>query len=145
MRLSQVRVNTKLVYNQQKFNLLREARRVLWACVSAHSARPDLCCRQESEGFSKVLTVLNNAGASALNEADVKDVVRTLQSLIGCFDLDPNRVFDLVLDRCASSVLNHVPRHCAQRREAKMRSCAFLIPSGSAALARDSNTMDRLV
>jgi THO complex subunit 2 len=78
-RPPQVRVNTKLVYNQQKYNLLRE----------------------ESEGYAKVLTVLNNFGATALSDASAPDVVVALQSLIGCFDLDPNRVFDLVLDRRA--------------------------------------------
>ena len=72
-------MNTKLVYNQQKYNLLRE----------------------ESEGYAKVLTVLNNFGATALSERSTPDVVVALQSLIGCFDLDPNRVFDLVLDRRA--------------------------------------------
>ena len=72
-------MNTKLVYNQQKYNLLRE----------------------ESEGYAKVLTVLNNFGSTALSERCTPDVVVALQSLIGCFDLDPNRVFDLVLDRRA--------------------------------------------
>ena len=46
-----------------------------------------------------MLTVLNNFGASALRADTVPAVVTSLQSLIGCFDLDPNRVFDLVLDR----------------------------------------------
>jgi THO complex subunit 2 len=73
----EVRVNTKVVYNQQKFNLLRE----------------------ESEGYAKVLTVLNNGGDAALSAATLPAVVRALQALIGFFDLDPNRVFDLVLDR----------------------------------------------
>lgn len=75
----EVRVNTKVVYNQQKFNLLRE----------------------QSEGYAKVLTVLNNSGAAALSAATLPAVVKALQALIGYFDLDPNRVFDLVLDRRA--------------------------------------------
>jgi len=80
-KTKEVRVNTKVVYNQQKFNLLRE----------------------ESEGYAKVLTVLNNGGEAALSAATLPDVVRALQALIGFFDLDPNRVFDLVLDRCAAA------------------------------------------
>ena len=86
--LLQVRVNTKLVYNQQKYNLLRE----------------------ESEGYAKVLTVLNNFGTTALGESSAPDAVVALQSLIGCFDLDPNRVFDLVLDRrvqCRARLARH--------------------------------------
>ena len=78
-------MNTKLVYNQQKYNLLRE----------------------ESEGYAKVLTVLNNFGATALSERSTPDVVVALQSLIGCFDLDPNRVFDLVLDRRETLLRSH--------------------------------------
>ncbi len=46
-----------------------------------------------------MLTVLNNFGPTALSAESAPAVVTTLQSLIGCFDLDPNRVFDLVLDR----------------------------------------------
>lgn len=80
-KTKEVRVNTKVVYNQQKFNLLRE----------------------ESEGYAKVLTVLNNGGEAALSAATLPDVVRALQALIGYFDLDPNRVFDFVLDRCAAA------------------------------------------
>jgi THO complex subunit 2 len=77
----EVRVNTKAVYNQTKFNLLRE----------------------EAEGYAKALTLLNNsARATRLAAGHGAEVVRTLQSLIGCFDLDPNRVFDLVLDRRVS-------------------------------------------
>ena len=76
----EVRVNTKVVYNQTKFNLLRE----------------------ESEGYAKALVVLNEAaGGGALRPATLPGVTQALQALIGAFDLDPNRVFDLVLDRCA--------------------------------------------
>jgi len=65
-----------------------------------------LSVRQESEGYAKVLTVLNNASASAITDDNVAAVARTLQSLIGCFDLDPNRVFDLVLDSLAEQPHN---------------------------------------
>ena len=104
----QVRVNTKLVYNQQKYNLLRE----------------------ESEGYAKVLTVLNNFGATALAESSAPDVVVALQSLIGCFDLDPNRVFDLVLDRrvqCRPRLARH--RHAFAYGAGEEDCFAFLIPS----------------
>ena len=77
-----VRQNTKLLYTQQKYNLFRE----------------------ESEGYSKLITELAELPAAA-NETtstrgsrDVSEVVSNIQSLIGYFDLDPNRVLDLVLD-----------------------------------------------
>jgi THO complex subunit 2 len=49
-----VRVNTKNVYQQQKFNLLRE----------------------ESEGYAKVLTALNRVGAAAVSEKSAPGLVR---------------------------------------------------------------------
>ncbi|KAK3270167.1 THO complex subunit 2 [Cymbomonas tetramitiformis] len=72
----EIRVNTRLLYTQNKFNLLRE----------------------ESEGYSKVVTTLNQFGVDALCDDTVKATIRTIQSLIGYFDLDPNRVFGLILD-----------------------------------------------
>ena len=58
--------------------------------------------------------MLNNFGASALRADTVPAVVTTLQSLIGCFDLDPNRVFDLVLDRRVGVSL-HTDDHALRR------------------------------
>ena len=70
----EVRINTRLVYTQNKFNLLRE----------------------ESEGYSKLMTALAEFGRSGDGNANA--AVRSTQSLIGYFDLDPNRALDLVLD-----------------------------------------------
>ena len=112
--LAQVRVNTKLVYNQQKFNLLREARCPPGATGGvAQNERndPNIASPQESEGYAKVLTVLNNGSASSITADNVHAVARTLQSLIGCFDLDPNRVFDLVLDSLAEQPGNAALLH----------------------------------
>jgi len=102
-------------------------------------------CAQESEGYAKVLTVLNNCGSgAALSSSSVADVVRTLQSLIGCFDLDPNRVFDLVLDRCALFGLSLAVRR-ARTWRGRDESRAFLIPSGYGRAGEKQHTMDRLV
>jgi hypothetical protein len=76
---------------------------------------------QESEGYAKVLTVLNNFGASALSDESAPDVVTTLQSLIGAFDLDPNRVFDLVLDRRAR--LRAHTHTCVAKRVREAHRC----------------------
>jgi len=66
------KLNTDLVYRQRKYNLLHE----------------------ESEGYSKVTTMLSRlqGGASLMGAA------QTLRALIGGFDLDPNRVLDIVLE-----------------------------------------------
>lgn len=68
-----VKLNTGIVYKQQKYNLLRE----------------------ESEGFSKLVTeLLSFPSSQEQHEAHVKHVL----SVIGQFELDPNRVIDLILD-----------------------------------------------
>ncbi|GMF14835.1 unnamed protein product [Phytophthora fragariaefolia] len=67
-----VRINTKTLYTQTKYNLLRE----------------------ETEGFSKVLCLLHTGVTKDQIEATSTD----LMALIGYFDLDANRVLDLVLD-----------------------------------------------
>lgn len=67
-----VRTKTRLFFKQQKFNLLRE----------------------ENEGYAKLMTEL-------CQTTGPMDVVMTeVRSLIGYFDLDPNRVLDLILDAC---------------------------------------------
>ncbi|KAK2170242.1 hypothetical protein NP493_1156g01008 [Ridgeia piscesae] len=68
-----VKVKTKLYYKQQKFNLLRE----------------------ESEGYSKLITELNQDFAEGVS---CLDILENIKSLIGCFSLDPNRVLDVLLE-----------------------------------------------
>ncbi|ETV96865.1 hypothetical protein H310_10146 [Aphanomyces invadans] len=67
-----VRINTRNLYTQNKFNLLKE----------------------ESEGFAKVLSLMH----SEITCENLQSTKTHLLSLIGYFDLDPNRVLDLVLD-----------------------------------------------
>lgn len=89
-----VRINTRILYKQQKYNILRE----------------------ETEGYSKLLTVLAAfpvpapvpgpsqvsspvpGSAQVPQAADCSEHIRNVFSLIGQFDLDPNRVVDLILD-----------------------------------------------
>ena len=75
-----VRVQTKMMYEQQKFNLLRE----------------------ESEGFAKIATELLTGKVTPNN---VETIFTNIQSLIGFFDLDPNRVLDLVLEAFENDVV----------------------------------------
>uniref|UniRef100_M4BIW0 THO complex subunit 2 n=1 Tax=Hyaloperonospora arabidopsidis (strain Emoy2) TaxID=559515 RepID=M4BIW0_HYAAE len=67
-----VRINTKTLYTQIKYNLLRE----------------------ETEGFSKVLCLLH----TGVSKSQLEETKADLITLIGFFDLDANRVLDLVLD-----------------------------------------------
>ncbi|KAL9382224.1 hypothetical protein Peur_025259 [Populus x canadensis] len=71
----EVRVNTRLLYQQTKFNLLRE----------------------ESEGYAKLVTLLYQ-GSEDTTENTSAATIGIIKSLIGHFDLDPNRVFDIVLE-----------------------------------------------
>ncbi|XP_055499527.1 THO complex subunit 2 isoform X3 [Leucoraja erinacea] len=68
-----VKIKTKLFYKQQKFNLLRE----------------------ENEGYGKLFTELGQDLSGNLT-SDL--ILENIKSLIGCFNLDPNRVLDIILE-----------------------------------------------
>lgn len=86
----QIRINTAMLYKQQKFNLLHE----------------------ETEGFAKLILLLNSWPGDGDAEALFKDCV----TLIGYFDLDPARVLDLVLDAFALAVDTKAPLFIAMIR-----------------------------
>lgn len=80
-----IRINTKLNYEQQKYNLLRE----------------------ESEGFSKLIFLLYEFCDMKLkDEKDIKVILDKIVCLIGFFDLDPTRVLDISLEAFQSSPFN---------------------------------------
>uniref|UniRef100_A0A3Q3X0R8 THO complex subunit 2 n=1 Tax=Mola mola TaxID=94237 RepID=A0A3Q3X0R8_MOLML len=68
-----VKIKTKLFYKQQKFNLLRE----------------------ENEGYGKLITEL---GQDLSGNITSHLILESIKSLIGCFNLDPNRVLDIILE-----------------------------------------------
>uniref|UniRef100_A0A4W5K2L9 THO complex subunit 2 n=1 Tax=Hucho hucho TaxID=62062 RepID=A0A4W5K2L9_9TELE len=68
-----VKIKTKLFYKQQKFNLLRE----------------------ENEGYAKLITEL---GQDLSGNITSHVILESIKSLIGCFNLDPNRVLDIILE-----------------------------------------------
>nr|XP_037284733.1 THO complex subunit 2-like [Rhipicephalus microplus] len=68
-----VKIKTRLFYKQNKYNLFRE----------------------ESEGYAKLATELSQEITSKISPDYMIEVMR---SLIGCFNLDPNRVLDIVLE-----------------------------------------------
>ena len=71
-----VTTRTTAWYRQQKFNLLRE----------------------ESEGFSKLFTELSTFFQLSSTQVSAALMQRKVWSFIGFFDLDPNRVIDVLLD-----------------------------------------------
>ena len=87
-----VRANTSSLYAQQKFNLLRE----------------------ESEGYAKLVTELTACLPSKYSTDDQQSLlnlvlitVENIQALIGFFNLDPNRVLDVIFDVFTAQILNH--------------------------------------
>jgi THO complex subunit 2 len=89
-----VRINTGLLYKQQKFNLLRE----------------------ENEGYGKLshefnlaLSELPKGGCMDASEISTKsdELLTVVNALIGYFELDPNRVLDNILDICSQNLLSH--------------------------------------
>ena len=75
------RVRIQYNYEQNKFNLLRE----------------------ENEGFAKLIVELNQ---SNIDMSNVETVRKNIQDLIGFFNLDPNRVADLIIDAFENNVWN---------------------------------------
>ena len=75
------KILTGLVYKQQKYNLLRE----------------------ETEGYSKLMVVLCSMPSYP---TDVSQYIRQVLSLIGRFELDPNRAMDVILDAFEQQIWN---------------------------------------
>jgi len=53
--------------------------------------------REESEGYAKLIVLLNGFRRGRMTDASVADVASHVQALTGYFRLDPNRVVDVVL------------------------------------------------
>ncbi|KAI0254213.1 transcription factor/nuclear export subunit protein 2-domain-containing protein [Lactifluus subvellereus] len=94
----EVRARTGLFYKQNKFNLLRE----------------------QSEGFSKLITEVTSAlppphspatalplEPSSIAPERVQHIWERIVSLIGYFDLDPNRALDVILDLFSAYLTTH--------------------------------------
>ena len=81
-----MRLRTTKIYSQQKFNLLRE----------------------ESEGYSKLVVDIELSLGGPLSERAVEALTKRVMALIAYFNLDPNRVLDVMLDCLEAHV--HRPR-----------------------------------
>lgn len=71
----QVRVNTRVMYATNKYNLFRE----------------------ETEGYAKLVTLLNGFAKGKLSIATVPAAAAEIRALTGHFLLDPNKVIDVIL------------------------------------------------
>merc|ERR1719457_160292 len=69
-----IKTKTRLFYKQLKFNLLRE----------------------EMEGYSKLLVELGDVNNKY--KLDSENTLEIVKSLIGCFNIDPNRALDILLE-----------------------------------------------
>ena len=81
------KINTKMNYEQQKYNLLRE----------------------ESEGFSKLINLVFELGSiKNLNENSIQIIIDRIICLMGFFDLEPTRVLDITLEAFKYNPFNTV-------------------------------------
>jgi THO complex subunit 2 len=83
-------------YRQRKFNLLRE----------------------ESEGYAKLITEIGSSMLPFGTEmeeihARVKDTLNNIASLVGYFNLEPNRVLDILLDIFAYNIVYYLDYYTA--------------------------------
>ena len=99
-RKKEIRVNTRVVYQQKKFNLLREESEgyaKLIAVLQAFATRPGT-----SSGSIETSEKKTSEKDTAADEVAASNTKRAVQSLIGTFDLCPNRALDLVMDAAES-------------------------------------------
>lgn len=80
-----IKVTTSLVYKQRRHNLLRE----------------------ETEGFSKLITEFFTASYSSQPYEVVARTGERVKGLVGAFELDPGRVLDVLLDTAACTVVSN--------------------------------------
>nr|CAG8487603.1 15373_t:CDS:10 [Entrophospora candida] len=118
-----VRINTAILYKQQKYNLMRE----------------------ESEGYSKIVCELaSNCDPTFTDENEndrnqrANSLLELIKTLIGYFHLDPNRVLDLILDVFVVHVRSH---HAFLLRLLELSPWQ---PSSSAVIATASSTIHEI-
>jgi len=96
------RINTDFFYRQRKFNLLAEESEGYAKVLSLLYSLPPTPEDQQQQNDTSMQDITNNKH-NATDENDDTTVVDELvlsriRELVGAFDLDPNRVLDLILD-----------------------------------------------
>ncbi|KAI8615774.1 transcription factor/nuclear export subunit protein 2-domain-containing protein [Chytriomyces sp. MP71] len=108
-----IRLNTSILYKQQKFNLLREESEgfaMLETYLASNlPASLDVFWQSHHHGPSGEL--LSHAQVAELHRAHVhakaRAVLENITSLIGFFDLNPNKVVDVLLDVFVANVCDN--------------------------------------
>ena len=59
--------------------------------------------REENEGFAKLIVELNQPN---INDSNIENVKKNVEAMIGFFNLDPNRVMDIILDSFENNIWN---------------------------------------
>ncbi|CEH18317.1 KEKE-like motif-containing transcription regulator (Rlr1)/suppressor of sin4 [Ceraceosorus bombacis] len=122
-----VRMNTANLYKQQKFNLLREENEgysglinelisgmgpsiipIKHDAVQASNGLADGEASKSTSDLPAQYRVVEQESVDARN-ARARRVMGNISALIGYFDLDPNRVLDVVMDVFSSNVVSHWP------------------------------------
>ncbi len=120
-----IRAKTKLFFKQQKYNLLRE----------------------ETEGYSKLLVHL----CQDFSETNADELVNIMRSLIGYFNLDPNRVIQLILNvlelrsgdaRATELLLNVLRAHVAGEKAAIAEFSGWALKARADVLSGEATESD---
>ncbi|PWN30709.1 hypothetical protein BDZ90DRAFT_229713 [Jaminaea rosea] len=112
-----VRINTANLYKQQKFNLLREENEgysglmneILGGMGPPITVLYDVSSIDEPHNWQTAPTQVVEQERPAERNRRVRAVMRNISALIGYFDLDPNRVLDIILDLFSTNVTLHWP------------------------------------
>ncbi|SJX65137.1 related to RLR1-Subunit of the THO complex [Sporisorium reilianum f. sp. reilianum] len=133
-----VQLRTARLFKQQKFNLLREENEGYTALITeiVTNLGPSVIpirCQQTSPAASifdgSTVTVVEQESPATRNRRAAR-VMNNVQALIGYFDLDANRVLDVILDLFATEVMRHYPFFLALLAESPWASSNA--PSASA-------------
>ncbi|TKY88304.1 hypothetical protein EX895_002656 [Sporisorium graminicola] len=117
-----VQLRTARLFKQQKFNLLREENEGYTALITeiVTNLGPSVAavrCRRPSQDGQPVSASIFDSNAVTVVEQEspltrnrrAARVMNNVQALIGYFDLDANRVLDVILDLFATEVMRHYP------------------------------------
>ena len=102
-----IRINTATLYKQQKFNLLREENEGYSGLIGEliGGMGPPIAAVTTQTGS---VEVVEREGEEERNRR-ARKVMNDISALIGYFDLDPNRVLDIIIDIFSTNVVRHWP------------------------------------
>ncbi|ETS61330.1 hypothetical protein PaG_04350 [Moesziomyces aphidis] len=117
-----IQLRTARLFKQQKFNLLREENQGYTALITEivtnlgpptiavrHNLDPATQAQPQGSIFAPDSASVIEQESPALRNRRAARVMNNIQALIGYFDLDANRVLDLILDLFATEIIRHYP------------------------------------